>query len=160
MNCEICGSPIYGKAKKVLIDGVPMLVCQACANLSSTEIVEEKTTKVERVQRRRVITKRRREYSSPLNEDLTLIDNYGERIRTAREEMGMSLEELSRKSGLKASYLRNIENQRMKPTLGESRILEHILDITILTKTPDYEDKQRTKVRRDGLTLSDILRMK
>ncbi|RLG69157.1 TIGR00270 family protein, partial [archaeon] len=154
------GSPIYGKAKKVLIDGVPMLVCQACANLSSTEIVEKKTTEGRRVYQRRRLIKKVGEKKTFWNDDLTLIDNYGERIRMAREEMGMTLEELSRKSGLKVSYLRNIENQRMKPTLGESRILEHILDIAILTKTPEYGDKQRTKVRRDGLTLSDILRMK
>ena len=98
MQCELCGATVAGPGKKVRIEGADLQVCMACARYG-TEVQEPRAGP------------RRYGPSSPAarpgappvrhRRDLfdqlvgELVDDYGERIRVARVQKGMTTKDLA-----------------------------------------------------------------
>ncbi len=61
-----------------------------------------------------------------------LVQDYGLRIKRAREERELTPEDLGRKINEKASVLKKLENQKMKPADNLARKLERALRIQLL----------------------------
>ena len=56
------------------------------------------------------------------------LEDIGKRVRTLREEKGLSLEELSNLTGFKLDFLSRIENNDVQPQLGTLIKLSKSLD--------------------------------
>jgi len=93
---------------------------------------------------------------------LELAEDYGDKIRKARERLGLSHEELGRKLNEKVSLLRKIETGKMEPDDKLAAGLEHVLKIKLIvpakeTKIP--EAKIPKKPARE-MTLGDLMQIK
>ena len=66
----------------------------------------------------------------------------GENVRLFRKKAGLSLKDLSQKSGISTSFLGNIEKGTRKPTLYTIEKLAGTLDVTI-TSLMTYRLKNR-----------------
>jgi putative transcription factor len=91
---------------------------------------------------------------------LELVSDVGQRVRQAREERGMSHEDLGRKTREKVSVLRKIESGKMVPDLGLAEKLEHALKITLRVPAEEPKVQQISSSRPRGTTLGDIIQFK
>ncbi|MDK2979991.1 MAG: hypothetical protein PWQ55_338 [Chloroflexota bacterium] len=58
-------------------------------------------------------------------------DEIGQRIKARREELGFSMRELARRTGLSASFISQVENKRTNVSLDSLRLIAEQLDISI-----------------------------
>jgi len=125
MHCEVCGREIL-HGYLVEIEGAKLVACAGCA---------ERGVIIRTVRERSEQSRRQVEDSSRSEErDVVLVEDYGQRIRKARERSGESLEGLAKKLRIPAGYLRRVEEGELTPTDDLARRLERILKITLLRR--------------------------
>jgi len=163
MRCEVCGRRIIGPPYRAMIEGAKMLVCSNCAKLGSI-IWEAKTEpRMKKVAKRLPAPVLPPRKQPPLSEteNLELVDDFGAKVRHAREKMGLSHEDLGKKISEKVSVLRKIESGKMTPDNLLVEKLQHALHIKLLV--PVSEPKVPSKAlasRPASPTLGDIARVK
>ena len=95
-------------------------------------------------------------------ESVELADDYGARIRQAREKLGMDHEDLGKKISEKVSLLRKIESGKMTPDHLLTEKLQHALKIKLLVPVsePKVPSKALASSRPSAPTLGDIVLVK
>ena len=180
-SCELCGRNMKGGGRNVTIEGATMNVCPQCAakfggasydqgkssyqdsrvkpSWSSPPPSEPVRTTRPVPQRAPSRPKPKPVSSAPLLDDLDLIDNYAEVIRSTRQKKGMSQEELAQRVGERISTLQSIESGRLKPTRKTIRGLERELEISLLEPLSTVPLKM-SKGESAGPTLGDVVKVK
>jgi putative transcription factor len=144
-----------------VIEGANMSVCDKCAKLGSGYWEPKpKQRAKKKLKHQPVISYSRRKPRAIVTTTLELVSDVGQRVRQAREEAGLSHEDLGRKTSEKVSVLRKIEIGKMVPDLGLAEKLEHTLKITL--RVPAEEPKVQTvsSSKPHGTTLGDIIQFK
>ncbi|MEA1868573.1 MAG: multiprotein bridging factor aMBF1 [Euryarchaeota archaeon] len=147
MQCEICGSNIRGKAHRVILEGTELNVCDACAKYGHEvkQVPKATAAGTGRTPAGKVSaggvpagitfrtgSRRRPDMFDQMTDEL--LSDYGFAIRRAREARGMSQEELALEIKEKASLLKKLEREDLRPTDGIRKKLERVLGIS-LTET-------------------------
>ena len=162
--CEVCGREIFGAPFRAIIEGANLAVCSQCSKLGSGFWEEPKTTPKHRARTSRPnqpITFAKRKKLATMPETLELAENVGQLVRQAREGLGMSHEDLGRKTRERVSILRKIENNKMVPDLVLAEKLEHTLKIKLLVPPIDANAQiSSTNKRPQGATLGDLINFK
>ena len=165
--CEVCGREITGPAFLARIEGAELIVCSECVVYASSYRRlrrGERAKKIAQTREQRPVRPQRLKHGfSPRIrhvEKLELVEDFGQKIRAAREARGLTQEELGKMIGEKASVISRIEAGKMEPDVVLARKLEHALGLKLLVEA---EEKARAAVRtvspvaRGSLTLGDIL---
>jgi len=77
------------------------------------------------------------------------VDEIGKRIRTLREQKGLSLEELSNMTGFDVEFLSNIETNQVKPQLGTVIKLSKALDSALSRLISETGDRIYSITRKN-----------
>ncbi len=165
MRCEICGTEIRGTAYKVVIDGAALVVCRKCAMRNPSAVVgyvepsppRAATGRVASVPRR---LKRPRPRYRIVEE---IVEDYAERVRRARERLGLTREVLATMVGEKVSTIRRIEAGTLEPTIDLARKLEKVLKIQLVEVYEEGEEEfgyEGGESEEFELTLGDIVEFK
>jgi len=163
MRCEVCGRRIIGPSYRAMIEGAKMLVCGNCVKLGSITWEAKSEPRLKKIARRlpSPVLPPRKQPSLSDAENLELIDDFGAKVRQAREKMGLSHEDLGKKISEKVSVLRKIESGKMTPDNLLVEKLQHALRIKLLV--PVSEPKVPSKAlasRPASPTLADIAQVK
>ena len=140
--CEICGAEIGGKAQYISIDSSKLQVCRACARHGT--VVAENTTPArakqpslsgfgggEQAQFARAKRRLYEQMDLELGERMEIAEDYGRKIKEAREKAGLKQAELAQRINEKQSLLRKIEHEEILPT-DEVRVkIERVLRISL-----------------------------
>jgi len=166
LDCEVCGDVIFGKGVNVLIDGAKLIVCGRCASGATivrtparpaAAVMERKTSKTSRIlpqtPRRRFATSA---HTPTVPDGGELVEDYGQKIRKARQAMQLSQEEFSQRIAEKVSVLQKIEAERLVPDDSLVRKLEHALKIHLIQKTLEASSTEDKFKRPLELTLGDV----
>ena len=103
-----------------------MLVCKECAKLGKV------LGKIDyRTPKRRSLSQRLEEAGRDLTEEELIVEDFGDRIKKARENMGLSREDLAKLVGIKVSLLAKIENNELLPEDRIRKKLEKVLKIKL-----------------------------
>jgi putative transcription factor len=160
LQCEVCGRKIFGAPIRGIIEGVKMTVCSQCGKLSSG-FWEPKRKPIphmnKSVNRQPVQSFTKRKPKPRIPETLEIADDYSHIIRQAREDFGLSHEELGRKAKERVSVIKKIENGKMIPDLGLAEKLEHILKIKLRVPAVVADDKFNSTSKPSGTTLGDLI---
>jgi putative transcription factor len=164
LRCEVCGSKIFGKPYRVVIEGAKLTVCSECSK-HGTIVWEEQKPKVAaskpktRLQPLRIQSKKPAE--ATVDTSLEITENFDVKIRQAREGLGLSHEELGKKIKEKVSVLKKIENRRMTPDNRLVAKLEHALKVKLLVPASKEKIPQAKipKPTSRELTLGDIIQL-
>ncbi|MFX1366798.1 MAG: multiprotein bridging factor aMBF1 [Promethearchaeota archaeon] len=163
-ECPVCGSIIWGKGIRVLLEGAKITVCHSCAQ-HGVKIQKPPSTKYSRKSfsydakkpSKRPITKESN------FETLEIIQDYAKRIRNVRSSLGLNQDQFAQKLNEKPSLLRRIEAGKVKPTIKLAKKIEEVYNIKILKKTDELEtnvnDNKYMKKSR-GSSLGDIAYIK
>jgi len=152
-----------GPPFKASIEGANMLVCGECAKLGSVVWEARTEPRLKKVARRMSapVLPPRRQPPISVADNLELVEGFGAKIRLAREQVGLSHQELGKRISEKVSVLRKIESGKMTPDNLLTEKLEHALRLKLLM--PVSEPKVSSKAlasRPASPTLGDILKTK
>ena len=158
MRCEICGRPIQGKPYRIIVEQAKLTVCGECARHGSQTWKPVPQKPQPRISLKPLTPKTT---PPPIDEGLVLVENYGFKIKTAREKKGWTQEELASKIGEKASFISKIETEKVAPSIHVAKKIEHVLGVTLLTHeslSPVTSSILRqAKHEPAGLTIGDLL---
>jgi putative transcription factor len=155
----LCGATIKGPPKTVRIEGAELDVCGQCAKYG-TEVQKQKKPEPRKggpvV---RTITTPARKTRDVL--DLIegeIVDDYGERIRKARMERGLSQKDLAMELKEKELLIKKIEKGDLIPEDDLRMKLERALSIRLI----DVPDEAETKNKPGKVvpTLGDVISIK
>ena len=163
MQCELCGATVAGPGKKVRIEGADLQVCMACAR-HGTEVQEPRAGP----RRYGPSTPAARPGAPPVRHrrDLfdqlvgELVDDYGERIRVARVEKGMTTKELALATKEKELLIKKIEKGEFVPEDEVRTKIEKALGIRLLDVPEESIARERKEQQRISTTLGDVLSFK
>ncbi|HYB68050.1 MAG TPA: multiprotein bridging factor aMBF1 [Candidatus Acidoferrales bacterium] len=164
MRCEVCGCKIPGKPFNVIIEGARLTVCGECAKHGKICYDEPRPKQVFPKPKAAPVAFRvqTRPSTPPVDTSVELTEDYGTRIRKAREKLGLSHEELGKRLNEKVSLLKKIETGRMTPSDKLATALEHILKVKLIVpwKEEKVPQAKMSKVLTRELTLGDLIHPK
>jgi uncharacterized protein (TIGR00270 family) len=157
-ECPICGSLIWGKGVKVLIEGAKMTVCQACAQ-HGEKIIKRQQSQFKPSKPKTHFSSSTPRYRKEVNEDLEIVEDYDKRIRKVRQKLNLNQDQFANKLNEKPSLLRRIESRKAKPTIKLAQKIERVYEI-ILIKTSENIDStpqlNEYMKKKTGSSLGDI----
>ncbi|MFX0021677.1 MAG: multiprotein bridging factor aMBF1 [Candidatus Hermodarchaeota archaeon] len=159
-ECPVCGSIIWGKGEKVLLEGARITVCYNCAqhgvkiHKPPTRTPQKKTYPyIKKDTPKRHVTKQ--DYA----EEFEITPDYAKKIRIKRNSLGLNQDQFAQKLNEKPSLLRRIEAGKVEPTIKLAKKIEEVYNIIILKKSDAIEaDIQNNKYMKKatGSSLGDI----
>jgi putative transcription factor len=162
MQCELCGTKAKWPLKTVRIEGAELEVCGECAKFG-TEVQQPRKSAVKAAPRRTgpsapsgVPAKHKRDVFDFMVGEI--VDDYGERIRKARNEKGWSQKDLAMEIKERELLIKKVEKGDLIPE-DELRIkLERVLGIRLI----DVSEEDEAKRSSDKLvpTLGDVISIK
>jgi len=161
MQCEMCGESIRGIPKLVRVEGAELQVCSRCEKYG-TEVQQPRRTDVGRPAARPApgtaakvspaSAQRKRDMFDYMGGDI--VEDYGERIRKARMEKGLSQKDLAMQMKEKELLVKKIEKGELIPEEDVRKKLEKVLEIKLVdTITDEAEKKTQGKITQ---TLGDL----
>jgi len=164
LRCEVCGCKIPSKSFNVMIEGARLTVCGECAKHGKICYEEPRPKQVFPKPRAAPVTFRVQTKPSapPVDTSVELTEDYGTRIRKAREKLGLSHEELGKRLNEKVSLLKKIETGKMTPSDKLATALEHILKVKLIVPRKEEKVPQAKMPRAPSreLTLGDLIQLK
>lgn len=158
-TCELCGREIKGVPYSLTIDRVKVIVCKSCASkYKDAQPLKRSTPKVSPT-RQRVFS-----YTSrpPRELKYTVVDDYAQLIKEAREMLGLTREVLAKMVGEKESVIKKIEDGKLIPSIELARKLERVLKINLIIEETTEEElyTYETPHHTYELTLGDVVEIK
>ncbi|MFX0035277.1 MAG: multiprotein bridging factor aMBF1 [Candidatus Hermodarchaeota archaeon] len=159
-ECPICGSIIWGKGQKVLLEGAKIKVCSNCAQHG---IKIQKPPKI--IKYNQVPSRNRKNYSKRqvskgnIIEDVEMISDYAKKIRNVRNSLGLNQDQFAQKLNEKPSLLRRIEAGKVEPTVKLAKKIEAVYKIKIIKKVDEIEANMKDSKymkKSNGSSLGDI----
>jgi putative transcription factor len=182
LRCEICGREVSEKGAMIEVDGAKLLVCAQCRKFgeeSKQRFGQDRKTPSfapsawtgqprvspsqtpARIPRK--ITKKapepkvmREKRKKAEASEYELVDDYPQRIKRAREDLGFTQSELANKVGEKLSIIQKLETGKMRPSDVLIDKLDRLLRITLRAPVEDDlipHDFEKASVE---LTIGDI----
>lgn len=150
MMCEICGRPIGGKGKEIIVERAKLTVCKNCVR-HGTPVKEEPKKSPQWTPAATT--------SSPREVSFEIRDDYPDVVRAAREKRGLTQKDLAQRINEKESVIHRIETGQMRPSRRMVQKLEGFLEIKLMEKIEEPELMHR-RSHFDELTIGDIIRIK
>ncbi|MBS3175914.1 TIGR00270 family protein [Candidatus Woesearchaeota archaeon] len=147
MQCEMCGkeSPLF----LVRIEGTQMNACKTCASFG--QILKNPVA-------RAVIPIKK---APPKDEALpVIVTDYAAKIKAAREQKGMTQEELARKLNEKESLMHKMETGSFEPPIALAEKLEKFLNIKLIETAEITTVLNLPKGKTECFTLGDFIKKK
>ena len=161
MQCEVCGRQIFGAPIRAIIEGAKMTACSECAKLGSGYWEPKPQRRAKKsIKRQPTISFSKRKQRPTVTETLEVVGDFGQRVRQAREGLGLSHEDLGRKIREKVSVIRKIEIGKMVPDLVLAEKLEHALKITLRVPASEPNVQPVLSSKPRGTTLGDLIQFK
>jgi putative transcription factor len=157
-ECPICGSIIWGKGVKVLIEGAKMTVCQTCAQ-HGEKIVKKQRSQSKPSKPKTSYSSSISKYRKEINDDLEIVEDYDQRIRRVRQSLNLNQDQFANKLNEKPSLLRRIESGKAKPTIKLARKIEKVYEISLVKTSESIDSAPQLNEymkKKSGSSLGDI----
>lgn len=168
--CELCGGTFHGRPVIVDLDGYKASLCGKCAKkIKKGKKADERVpeTQIKEVPQAKQKKRLPKEVSIPRRErkeaEVELVEDYGRKVREARESLGLSIEQVAASLNIKASLLRNIESERVVPSYELARNIEKLLEVSIIQRNPErmqVVSSASQQVTYRSITLGEIVEVK
>ena len=159
-SCEMCGKELP-TLRRATIEGMTMHVCGDCVKFgveqagAKTEVTGRSRTTA--ALENRAVRARTRDVFADMPEEL--VEDYGERVRQARQKMGLSIEEVGKQINERQSELAKLEQGTYHPPDTLVRKLERFFQIKLMEKPEAPAGVGGPKPKPGGpITLGDLIK--
>ncbi len=125
-ECEVCGAEIKGAAQYVVIGDSKLRVCKACAHYG-TVVVENKNVRAGPMAHAKANSRLYEQMDHDL--EVEVEEDYGRKLKEAREKAGLKQTELANRINEKQSLVRKIENEEIVPSDEVMRKITRVLNL-------------------------------
>jgi len=157
MQCELCGKESTA-CRQSIIEGVDMILCPSCL-AQHGKSGQAPASSSQNIQRAMQARKRRQKQRDIYQEIQTeLIEDWGKAIQKARQQKGLSREQLGFEIGESTSTVGKIENEDLRPSDKLIKKIEKTLEINLTE-----ERKKADIIHHEfhgGSTLGDFIKTK
>ncbi len=172
MRCEVCGRKIHNDPIRAVIEGAKLTVCVECSKHGKIVYDEPAAPKSPlltvasasgKPTRPPQMMQKKRQLIAKVEITQELVDGYANKIRAAREKLGLSHEDLGLKISERASVLKHVELGKMEPNNLLVSKLERILKIKLLVPIEVEEksgDSPKAVAKDQEMTLGDLIEFK
>lgn len=154
-TCDMCGQET--EPVKAKIEGTVLDVCPRCAKFG--EVISRPAP---------IFSKRipepKKAATAPRRKEVVqvIVEDYGKKIREARESKGLTQEQFAGQLNEKESVIQKMESGQFKPSIKLARKLEKMLRITLVE---EYRESGEIpiptkKSKTEGFTLGDFVKDK
>lgn len=162
MQCEMCGKEVP-RTRKVIIERTEMSVCSDCAKFGKEATPEaKKAAGVQGSVGDRLAARQRRMTSGQdalAGGEEELVEDFGPRIKRAREKKGWTREQLADKIGQPVPTVTKFESGDMVPSDRALQSIERTLGVKLKEKVDKAFIPQRPDASKpSGLTLGDLIK--
>ncbi|MFX0007799.1 MAG: multiprotein bridging factor aMBF1 [Candidatus Hermodarchaeota archaeon] len=159
-ECPICGSIIWGKGERILLEGARITVCHNCAQhgIKIQKTPTNTQAKNTYPDNKKLAPKRQSVKKDSIN-SLEIIPDYAKKIKAKRSSLGLNQDQFAQRLNEKPSLLRRIEAGKVEPTIKLAKKIEDVYKIKILKKSDEIEaNVQNNKYMKKttGTSLGDI----
>lgn len=167
--CEMCGSPIKGRPRDVVIEGAYLKVCESCYRrvierdrLPSRQLISQApgSPRPTGHQSKSPLISAQRKRGKPERVELEVVDDYNIIVRMARERLGWTTQALANRVMESENVIKRIEQGKLIPTLGLARKLERALGIKLVQPVAEEDRGSVMEVPREGATLGELANIK
>ncbi|MFO7793620.1 MAG: multiprotein bridging factor aMBF1 [Candidatus Nanohaloarchaea archaeon] len=146
-SCQLCGKD-SDKLQKTKIEGATLKVCDSCSDMGE---------KVEQPKKKTKKAKKKKTYRP--KDTQVLANDYGTRVKEAREDRKLSINELADSLNEKASLIKKIEREDLKPEKSLAKKLSKELEVTLYVN-PEVSDHSVESGDDRKATLGDVADVK
>ncbi|UCC19438.1 MAG: TIGR00270 family protein [Promethearchaeota archaeon] len=159
-ECPICGSIIWGKGQRVLLEGAKITVCYNCAQHGTKIQNYSKNTQTKKIYSQdRSKSIKRQETKRDIINNLEIVPDYAKKIRNKRNSLGLNQDQFAQKLNEKPSLLKRIEAGKVEPTIKLAKKIEDVYQIKIFKKVDEIEadfSNNKYMKKSTGSSLGDI----
>ncbi len=156
MECEMCGNKVG--TRRYMVDGTMMQLGACCSKygtpMDAPAPAGSKAAVAKNLERRAGRMQSRDVYAQ---EVWDLVEDYGDRIRRAREGKGWDHARLGDKVSARVPQLKQIESGHLRPSDDLAKRFERELGITLMEKVEAAPAKKAAS-GGSGLTIGDLLK--
>ncbi|MFA5887184.1 MAG: multiprotein bridging factor aMBF1 [Candidatus Nanoarchaeia archaeon] len=169
-HCEICGKDT--DLNRYRIEGCEMNVCANCSKFGERILGQSSATSSFQ---KKALQKQLQQEKGNESEQF-IGKSAGDKIKNAREEKGLTQEQLAKAIAEKASVIQRIESGHMSPAISTAEKLEKFLGISIVEvlenprfsaprdevsmESEETETKKQASDDDEGFTIADLLKKK
>jgi len=154
MQCELCGG-LCGEAFKVVVEGGTVVACPQCARLG--RVVEKVTVRRPEKPKTAVSEAPHPAEEFEASEGFEVSDDFADKIRKARERLGLKQGELAKAVNEPESLIQRIESGKIVPSPSVAQRLERRLEISLRDKGDKASVLLPRKPSEGPVTLGDII---
>lgn len=143
MGCDLCGKE--GNLVRASVEGTELSVCVPCGKHGKIL--------------KRPITRHRPQQVKKPEVIETVVDNYAQLIRHAREKKGMTQKAFANALNEKESIIQKMESGGFRPSIRLARKLERMLNIT-LVEAQEEQSSAAPQKSSGPLTIGDLIKLK
>ena len=146
-ECNLCGQE-FNQLNKAEVEGTVIDVCNNCLRFGRKIEVPQQIYKIQK----------KIDFRTLEQEDILLTSGYGEKMRKARESLGLSRVQLAEKMKEKESVIKRLEEEKIEPNEKLMKRIEKLLGVNLSEK---YQEMKMTRSKDKGkLTVGDIIKVR
>lgn len=154
MMCEMCGKEKL-QLYKALVEGSLLLICEKCKKYGEVLSLEKPKSEEQKKEKPKQEQKKEEEKQE------VVIDDYAMKIREAREQKGLTQEELAKAVAEKESVIQKLESNQTVPSLQLAKKLEQFFRISLIEEfDPNKKPVKDLNLKDETLTIGDLIRLK
>ena len=154
MLCEMCNKT--EASAKALVEGAELALCRNCSRFG--KIIGE----IQRAPVKRKETAKPAATAFKAKPEIveTIVSDYADRIRRARERLGLMQKEFALKITEKESVVHKLETGELEPSVDLARKLERILKIKLVEALEESESINDAETKGSQRTIGDIWKLR
>lgn len=149
MDCELCGRE--DTLVNAIVEGSPLRVCRNCASYGHVIALEKHPEEIREEKRKQA----RLELPAEI-----IADDYGEKIKKARENLKLTQQELALRLAEKESIIHKLESYYLEPSIDLARKLEKALNIKLVYEREEAKESKKINFKDSSVTIGDIIKMR
>ncbi|NOZ80870.1 MAG: TIGR00270 family protein [DPANN group archaeon] len=162
MMCEMCGkdAPLF----QTEVEGIKLNLCKGCSRhgkvIKSIHIPSGNELK-RKAKEREQKAQEPPQFTGPARtrKSLMIREDLAQRVKKAREKLGLKQEELARKLAVKESLIHNMESGKFRPNIAVARRFESFLRIKLVESVEEGQVMTGEGSKED-LTIGDLITIK
>lgn len=159
----MCGRSVLKRELKVMyVENVRLSVCSSCySRLVRGDVAREIREETAKTRPPRTSVKSVKKSEERVLEEYEVVPDYAERVKQARERLGLTQKALADMIKESENTIKRIESGRLVPTIALARRLEEVLSVKLLEPVVDAaETRLPNPAKMKELTLGDVVSLK